>query len=31
VALADGLRQTIAYYRQHLDRYVDRPRAAERV
>ena len=31
VALKDGLRQTIAFYRQHWDRYVDRSgRAAER-
>jgi UDP-glucose 4-epimerase len=32
VALADGLRRTVAYYRQHFDRYVERgQRAAERV
>jgi len=31
VALAAGLRDTIAYYRQHFDRYVDQAsRAAER-
>ena len=32
VSLADGLRETIAYYRQHFDRYVEQAgRAAERV
>jgi UDP-glucose 4-epimerase len=32
VPLADGLRRTVAYYRQHFDRYVDRgQRAAEHV
>ena len=31
IALADGLRDTIAFYRQHFDRYVDQAgRAAER-
>jgi UDP-glucose 4-epimerase len=32
VPLAEGLQRTIAYYRQHIHRYVDEPRpAAERV
>ena len=32
VPLRDGLRRTISFYRQHLDRYVDEPvRVAERV
>ena len=32
ISVPDGLRRTVAFYRQHFDRYVDRkPRPAEHV